>query len=272
MIGVFDSGFGGLTILRGYLDKLPEYDYMYLGDNARMPYGNKSQDVIYGYTKEAVDFLFKKGCEIIIVACNTASAKALRKIQEDYLPKNYPEKRVLGVIIPVVEDTVKIKNIKCVGLISTRATIESGTYEVELKKLAPDIKIYKQACPLLVPLVEEGWVKRPETKKILKKYLRPLKDKNIDALILGCTHYPVLIKDIKQIMGKRVRVLDSPKIVAEKLVDYLKRHSEIEKRLKKNKSITFYTTDDEKRLKEVGERSEERRVGKECRSRWSPYH
>jgi glutamate racemase len=266
MIGVFDSGFGGLTILKEFLRKLPEYDYIYLGDNARAPYGNKSEEVIYNYTCEAVDFLFKQGCELVIIACNTASAKALRRIQQEYLPdlpspllsKEGNNKRVLGVIIPVVEEAADIKNIKRAGLIGTRATVESGTYEAELKKLNPDIEIHKQACPLLVPLVEEGWIKRPETKKILKKYLRPLKDKNVDALILGCTHYPVLIKEIGQIMGKRVHVFNSPVIVAEKLANYLKRHPEIDKKLEKNPPAggkrIFYTTDNEERFKETGKK------------------
>ena len=276
MIGVFDSGLGGLTILRGFLNKLPEYDYVYLGDNARAPYGNKSEEVIYNYTREAVDFLFNQGCELVIVACNTASAKALRKIQQEIRPleqlplakgsggEGYHGqgggmrrdlRRVLGVMIPVAEVAADIGASR-IGIIGTRATIESGAYEAELKKLNPSVEIFKQSCPLLVPLVEEGWAGRPETKKILKKYLRPLKDKKVDALILGCTHYPVLIKDIESIMGKRVKVLNSPAIVAEKLIDYLKRHPEIESRLGKNPPAggkrLFFTTDDEKRFKEMG--------------------
>jgi glutamate racemase len=229
-----------------------------LGDSARAPYGNKSQEIIYGYTKEAVDFLFKRGCELIIIACNTASAKALRKIQQEYLPKSYPDKRVLGVIIPVAEVVADLNNVNRVGVIGTRATVESGTYEVELKRLNSNIEIYHQACPLLVPLVEEGWTGRPETKKILKRYLRPLKNKKIDALILGCTHYPILIKEIERIMGKRVKVLNSPEIVALKLVDYLKRHPEIEEKLGKNPSANgkrlYFTTDDTKRFKEMGKK------------------
>lgn len=254
MIGIFDSGFGGLTILKEFLAKLSEYDYMYLGDNARAPYGNKSQDLIYEYTRKAVDFLFSQGCELVILACNTASAEALRRLQKEYLPKEYPDRRVLGIIVPKAEVLVSMANLKRVGIIGTRATIESGTYEAEIQKLNPKIKIFKQACPLLVPLVEEGWADRPETKKILRKYLRPLKDKKIDALILGCTHYQILIKEIKRIMGKRVFVLNSPEIVAEKLIDYLKRHGEIEKKLGKNKKREFFITDDPKRFKEMGER------------------
>ena len=263
MIGIFDSGLGGLTILKEFLNKLPEYDYVYLGDNARAPYGNKSDEVIYNYTREAVDFLFQQGCDLIIVACNTASSKALRKIQHKKIPLDQPPldkgglgnlKRVLGVIIPVVEEVASDREIEGVGLIGTRATIESGAYETELKKLNPKIKIYKQPCSLLVPLIEEGWMGRPETKKILKKYLRPLKDKKIGELILGCTHYPILIKDIERIMGKRVNVLNSPKIVAEKLADYLKRHPEIEKKLEKNKKRIFFTTDDIDRFKKQGKK------------------
>ena len=254
MIGVFDSGFGGLTVLKEFLDKLPQYDYIYLGDNARAPYGNKSEEVIYEYTKEAVDFLFKEGCELIIIACNTASAKALRKIQQEFLPLSYREKKVLGVIIPVVEAAVELNNVERIGLIGTRATIESKTYEKELNGFKKDITIYSQSCPLLVPLIEEGWLKRAETKKILKKYLRPLKEKKIDVLILGCTHYPVLTKEIKQIMGRRIEVLNAPGIVADKLANYLYRHPEIERKLSKNGKRLFYTTDSIERFKEMGKR------------------
>lgn len=261
MIGVFDSGFGGLTVLKEFLNKLPQYDYIYLGDNARAPYGNKSEEVIYNYAREAVDFLFKEGCELIIIACNTASAKALRKIQQEFLAESYPDKRVLGVIIPAVEAAAELNNLKRMGLIGTRATIESKTYEKELNNLRQDIIIYSQFCPLLVPLIEEGWAEKSETKKILKKYLRPLKEKKIDALILGCTHYPILAKEIKQIMGKRVKVLDTPKIVAEKLADYLKKHPEIERKLSKNGKRLFYTTDSVARFKEMGEKFLGREIG-----------
>ena len=282
MIGIFDSGFGGLTILKEFLyegenynegevckprlhcNSLQQYDYLYLGDNARAPYGNKSQDVIYNYACEAVDFLFKQGCELIIIACNTVSAKALRKIQQEWLPKYEPDKRVLGVVIPVVEQAVEnegdIPECRlhfqhgCIGVIGTRATVESGVYEQELKKLKSGTEVYQQACPLLVPLIEEGWIKKQETKMILKKYLRPLKQKKIDTLILGCTHYSFLIKDIQRIMGKNCRVLDSSKIVAEKLKDYLSRHPKIENKISKNKQRLFYTTDDPTRFKRFGEK------------------
>ena len=257
MIGIFDSGFGGLTILKEFIFEgdnrdccLQKYDYMYLGDNARAPYGNKSQSVIYDYTKEAIDFLFKQGCELIIVACNTVSAKALRKIQREWLVKNNSAGKVLGVVIPVAEEAV---NYGRIGVIGTKATIESRVYETEINKLKKGIEIYSYACPLLVPLIEEGWIKKTETKMILKKYLRPLKEKRIDTLILGCTHYPFLIDDIKQIMGKNCQVLDSPKIVADKLKDYLSHHPKIESKLSKNKKRVYCTTDDPQKFKRFSE-------------------
>ena len=254
MIGVFDSGFGGLTILKAFIERLPEYDYIYLGDNARAPYGNKSLDVIYEYTREAVNFLFRTGSQLIILACNTASAKALRKIQQQWLPFNHPDRRVLGVVIPMAEAAVGVGRSGRIGVIGTRATIESKVYDQELEKLRKDLNIFGQACPLLVPLVEEGWVGRPETTMILKKYLRPLKSKHIDTLILGCTHYPFLKDYIQKIMGKNCHVLNGPGIVAEKLADYLYRHPEMDKRLSRKKLRTFYTTDDPKRFRNFGEK------------------
>jgi glutamate racemase len=258
MIGIFDSGFGGLTVLKELLEKLPQYDYMYLGDNARTPYGSKSQAVIYSYTRQAVDFLFKQGCELIIIACNTSSAKALRKIQQEYLPATYPKRRVLGVIIPAAEaalealSDIKTKKPLHIGIIGTRATIEARVYEQELGKLNKDLEIYSQPCPLLVPLVEEGWTRKPETRMILKKYLRPLKNKKINILILGCTHYPLLLADIKRIAGKSTKVINTPQAVAQKLKDYLARHPAIEKKIKKQQQRLFYTTDEPARFKNLG--------------------
>jgi len=252
MIGVFDSGFGGLTVLKEFLRVLPDYDYIYLGDNARAPYGNKSDEAIYDYTKQAVDFLFKQNCELIIIACHTASAKALRRIQQEYLLEKHPGKRVLGVVAPIVEEAVKLSRFHRLGVIGTTATINSGVYKKELEKLRNDLEIFQAACPLLVPLVEEGWVGKPEARMILKKYLRPLKVKRIDTLILGCTHYPLMIKDIKRIMGANVKIIDPAVMAADKLVDYLKRHEEIEKKLEKNGKLVFYTTDDVNKFKELG--------------------
>ncbi len=254
MIGVFDSGFGGLTILGAFLKSLPEYDYLYLGDSARNPYGNKSQQLIYTYTQQAVRFLFERGCVLIILACNTASTKALRRIQQEWLPANYPNRRVLGVVIPLAESAVEATRYGRIGVIGTRATIESRVYEEELQKLRPEIKIYGQACPLLVPIVEEGWVGKPESNMILKKYLSRLKRKKIDTLILGCTHYCFLEKDITRIMGKNCGVLNGPKIISSKLEDYLKRHPEIESRIGKHGEITCHTTDDPNKFQLFGEK------------------
>jgi glutamate racemase len=261
MIGVFDSGFGGLTALKEFLKVLPDYDYIYLGDNARAPYGNKSDEVIYNYTKAAVDFLFKVGAELIIIACHTASAKALRKIQQEYLPENYPDKRVLGVVVPIVEAAIKLSRYHKLGIIGTSATVNSGVYKKELEKLRSDLEIYQQACPLLVPLVEEGWAGKPEARMILKKYLRPLKVKQIDTLILGCTHYPFLIKDIIRIMGKNVKIVNPALAAAEKLVIYLAKHKDLEKKLGKNKNLVFYTTDEVNKFRELGRKFLGREIG-----------
>jgi len=254
MIGVFDSGFGGLTILSAFLKKLPEYDYLYLGDSARTPYGSKSQEVIYTYTRQAVSFLFSKGCRMIVLACNTASTKALRKIQQEWLPSHYPNRRVLGVVIPLAESAVELTRYGRIGVIGTQATIESRVYEEELRKLRTELSIHGQACPLLVPLVEEGWVGKPESNMILKKYLSRLKRKRIDTLILGCTHYRFLEKDIARIMGKSCRVLNGPEIIADKLEDYLRRHPEIETRIAGNGTVTCFTTDDPEKFREFGEK------------------
>lgn len=254
MIGVFDSGLGGLTVLRAFLKRLPQYDYLYLGDNARAPYGNKSADVIYAYSRQAVECLFGRECVLIILACNTASAKALRKIQQEWLPRHYPDRRVLGVAIPLAEVGAHVTRYGRIGVIGTRATIESKVYEQELWKLRSSLKVYGKACPLLVPLVEEGWTGKPETNRILKRYLRPLKDRKVDTLIPGCTHYPFLQKDIERIMGKNCTVLDGPAIVADKLEDYLHRHPEIESRVTRQGKVTYVTTDDPARFKLFGEK------------------
>ncbi len=232
--------------MKEFLRVLPEYDYVYLGDNARTPYGNKSDEVIYNYTRQAVDFLFKQGCAIVILACNTASTKALRKIQQEGKGK------VLGVVVPVVEAALELGQGNKLGVIGTTATVGSGVYEKELKKLRADLEIWQQACPMLVPLIEEGWTGKPEAKMILKKYLRPLKNKKIDTLILGCTHYPLMEKEISKVMGKNVKIINSAVVTAEKLKDYLKRHGEIENKLAKNKTIIFYTTDDINKFRQMG--------------------
>jgi len=253
IIGVFDSGLGGLTALKHFLKELPAYNFLYLGDNARVPYGEKSPEIIYEYTREAVDFLFAAGCRLIILACNTASAQALRRLQQEYLPAKYPERRILGVVRPLVEDIARRKNLQKVGIIGTKATIASRAYEIEIHKLNPDIKVEQQSAPLLVPLIEEGWAKKPETKMILKKYLRPLKTKQIDALILACTHYPFLYAEIAKIMGRRIIVPHPGEIIAASLKNYLARHPELGLQPANQPSRRYYLTDKPLLFKKLAE-------------------
>lgn len=240
IIGVFDSGLGGLSVLKQLLQELPNYNYLYLGDTARVPYGNHSQELIYKYTKEAVEFLFKKGCRLIILACNTASSQALRRLQQEYLPKEYPDRRILGVIRPLAEYAAKSDHI---GIIGTRATISSQAYEHEIKKLNPQAVIVSNSAPLLVPLIEEGFAGKDVCNKILKKYLSPLKTKQVKSLILGCTHYSFLLKDIRRLMAKNCQVPDPGKIVATSLADYLQRHPELQTKQSQPGSRKFYLSD-----------------------------
>jgi len=251
-IGVFDSGFGGIHILKGIVRELPEYSYIYLGDTARNPYGNRSEDVIYKFTKQAVEFLFKNGCELIIIACNTASCDALRRIQKEYLPKNYPNRRVLGVLIPASEEAVKKTKNKRVGVIATNRTVSSGVFLREIKKLDKKIKVFQKACPLLVPLVEEGEQNSEIIEIILRKYLEPLFDKKIDSLILGCTHYGILEKNISRIIEGKIEIISEAKIVPEKIRKYLKKHEEIENNLRKGRSVVFYSTDITEKFRILG--------------------
>ncbi len=247
-IGVFDSGLGGLSILSHIVSSMPQYNFVYLGDNARAPYGDRSQERIYEFTVQGVEFLFKQDCHLVILACNSASAFALRKIQQEWLPTHYPNRRVLGIIIPIVEYTsflvTKSKKPLRLGLIGTRATVQSNVYEKEFAKRSTiSISLLSQSCPLLVPLIEEGWMKEAPFRMILKKYLRTLKQKQVNALILGCTHYPLVKKIIAEIMGKRVSLIDPGPVVARSLKEYLSRHSEHELLLSKKGLIHFFTTD-----------------------------
>lgn len=250
MIGVFDSGFGGLGIFREILRELPEYDMLYLGDNARSPYGNRSAGVIYQYTREACDWLFGQGCEIVVLACNTASAQALRRLQQEYLPLAHPERRILGVLIPVAEAVSSaVKSGDAVGVIATRATIESGAYIRELEKYLPQgVAVFQQSCPLFVPLVEEGLLDYPVTRAVAREYLEAFRTKNISALILGCTHYLFLKDMIAEIAGRECRIPDAALIVASSLKQYLARHPEIDARISKNGRIRAATTDSPERL------------------------
>lgn len=251
-IGVFDSGFGGLEILREVVNGLPEYDYVYLGDTARAPYGSRSQEVVYEFTEQAVEFLFKHNCPLVILACNTASSEALRKIQREYLPKHYPNKRVLGVIIPATEAAVQITKNNRVGVIATEGTVASGAFVRELAKLNPQIEVFQKACPLLVPIIESGERDSRITQLVLEGCLKPLIEKGVDTLILGCTHYGLLEKEIRGIVGGEVNLISEGKIVAEKLKDYLTRHPEIENLLSKKSRIDFFTTDLNEKFKTLG--------------------
>jgi len=259
LIGVFDSGLGGLTVLKKFLIHLPGYHYIYLGDTARVPYGDKSPEIIYEYTVQAVEFLFSKGCNLVIIACNTASAQALRRLQKEWLPKNFPKRRVLGVIKPLAEASAKNKNNKKIGIIGTNATIISNSYKKEIEALNNKLKVYQKAAPLLVPLIEAGRINKPETEIILKSYLLPLKNKKIDTLILACTHYPFLHAEIKKIIGPNVLIPDTGKIVADSLKDYLKRHPELN--ISKSKTACeFYTTDNSKTFKSLAEKFLEKKI------------
>ena len=251
-IGVFDSGFGGLEILREIVRELPQHNYVYLGDTARAPYGSRSQEEVYNFTRQGADFLFKGGCHLIILACNTASSEALRKIQREYLPKHYPQKRVLGVIIPAAESAAELTENNCVGVMATEGTVDSKAFQRELKKLNSQIQVFQQACPLLAPIVEAGKQDFESTRAVLKNYLDPLISKNIDTLILGCTHYGLLENQIREIVAGKMNIVSEGKIVAEKLKDYLKRHPEIEGLLARNSKIEFLTTGLSDKFKTLG--------------------
>lgn len=241
-IGVFDSGLGGLTILKSLLKKLPQYNYVYLGDNARVPYGNRSPETIYQFTKEAVDFLFKKNCQLIIIACNTSTSTSLRKIQQEYLPQFYPDRKVLGVIKPAIEELEKRK-FKKIGIIGTKATIRSEAFVHEIKKVLPNTQIYQQSCPLLVPYIEDSGRNKKILELILEEYLKNLKNQKIDSLVLACTHYGIIEKEIQKIVGENVKVVSEGEIVAIKLKDYLLRHPEVEAKLEKKKQVSYFFTD-----------------------------
>lgn len=243
MLGIFDSGLGGLTVVKAISKRLPEYQLCYLGDTARLPYGNRSADLVYRFTIEGVGFLLRRGCPLVIVACNTASATALRRLQQEWLPAHYPNARVLGVIRPLAEHVAKISRFGRIGVVGTRSTVASGAYVREVTAQNPKVKVTQQACPLLVPLVEEGWGKRPETKKILRQYLRPLKIGRVDTLVLGCTHYPMLQKEFISAMGRSCQVPDPAVVVAEKLAAYFVRHPDIAAHLKRSTPHQFFVTD-----------------------------
>ena len=252
-IGIFDSGYGGLTIFEKIRDLLPHYDYLYLGDNARTPYGSRSFEVVYQFTLQAVQYLFHAGCPLVILACNTASAKALRTIQQSDLPRIAPDKRVLGVIRPTVEVVDRISRTRHIGILGTPGTIASQSYRLEIAKLFPNVTVVDEACPMWVPLVENREYDSPGADYFIKKHIDNLlrKDSEIDTILLGCTHYPLLIHKIKQFLPDGIAVFMQGKRVAESLKDYLHRHPEIDCRLTKGHAARFLTTESNTKFSEM---------------------
>lgn len=249
-IGVFDSGYGGLTILSKFKEILPHNDFIYLGDNARTPYGTRSFEIVYEFTLQAVTRLFELGCHLVILACNTASAKALRSIQINNLPQIDPDRRVLGVIRPTVECIDSITQSKHVGILATSGTIKSESYIMEVHKLFPEIKVTGQACPMWVPLVEYNEAQAPGADYFVKKYIDELlaKDNQIDTIILGCTHYPLLLPKIKQYVPEDIHIVSQGELVARSLQDYLKRHPEMDARCTRGGTCTYFTTEAEEKF------------------------
>ena len=246
-IGVFDSGYGGLTILNAIRKKLPQYDYLYLGDNARAPYGPRSFNIVYRFTLEAVKYLFSQGCNLVILACNTASAKALRTIQQQDLPLIDSSKRVLGVIRPTVEKIGEISKSGNVGILGTSGTVQSKSYDMEIEKLYPNFNVYSQSCPLWVPLVENLEANSDGANYFVEKYINQLLSQcdSIDSMILGCTHYPILLNKIREYTPTHINIVEQGAIVADSLADYLSRHPEMDNRCSKKGTCHYLTTEDE---------------------------
>jgi glutamate racemase len=244
-IGVFDSGYGGLTVLKELVKVLPEYDYVYFGDNARSPYGTRSYEVVYQFTLESVKKLFEMGCHLVILACNTASAKALRTIQQKDLPNIDASRRVLGVIRPSAEVIGNFSKTNKIGILGTPGTVNSNSYVMEIKKLYPDIDVFQEACPLWVPLIENNEHLNDGADYFIQKNLNQLLAKNaqIDTVVLGCTHYPLLINKIKKYLPVNIQIISQGPIVADSLKDYLFRHPEMKIKCSKKSTIQFFTTD-----------------------------
>ena len=244
-IGVFDSGYGGLTVLKELVGRLPQYDYIYLGDNARAPYGNRSFETVYQYTLQSVQWLFGQGCPLVILACNTASAKALRTIQQLDLPRIAPDHRVLGVIRPTTEIVGQYSISGKVGVLATKGTVLSESYPIEIAKFFPDVEVFQQPCPLWVPLIENDEHDKPGADYFVKTYVHQLMARcpEIDTVVLACTHYPLLKDKIAAELPAGSTLISQGEIVAESLADYLQRHPEMERRLSKSSGVRFYTTD-----------------------------
>ncbi len=244
-IGVFDSGYGGLTILKEIEKELPGYDLLYLGDNARTPYGTRSFQTVYEYTLECVKWLFNCGCPLVILACNTASAKALRTIQQKDLPVLFPEKKVLGVIRPTAEVIGNYSNEKKIGILGTTGTINSLSYVIEINKFFPEVEVFQQTCPMWVPLIENNEFESAGANYFYEKYINELfsQEKNIDAVLLACTHYPLIGHLIRPLLPKNVQLIFQGEIVAKSLKDYLARHPEIDEKCSLSSNLDFFTTD-----------------------------
>ena len=244
-IGVFDSGYGGLTVLKQLVKELPQYDFLYLGDNARAPYGNRSFDAVYQYTLQCVKWFFHQGCPLVVLACNTASAKALRTIQQGYLAKINTDNRVLGVIRPTAEIIGKYTTTKKIGILGTTGTVQSDSYPIEIKKFFPQVDVFQQACPLWVPLVENNEYNEEGAEHFIKKDIEYLlsQSKDIDAILLACTHYPLLMDKIRKFTPPHIKIISQGDIIAASLKDYLARHPEIDNNCSKNASVSIYTTD-----------------------------
>ncbi|WP_342329215.1 glutamate racemase [Pedobacter sp. FW305-3-2-15-E-R2A2] len=245
-IGVFDSGYGGLTVFKSIAEKLPQYNYIYLGDNARSPYGDHSYETIYQYTLDCVEWLFAQGCPLVILACNTASAKALRSIQQKVLPVKYPNHRVLGVIRPTAEVVGDFSRSKTIGVMGTRGTVNSLSYPMEIAKFFPELKVLQQSCPMWVPLIENNEHLNPGADYFVDKYLKELleKDADIDCILLACTHYPLLIPKLKAMLPEGIQLLGQADIVADSLDTYLKKHPEIAIKIAHGGEKHFYTSGD----------------------------
>lgn len=249
-IGIFDSGLGGLVMTRAFREALPQHDFLYLGDTLHVPYGPRSAEAIYEFTLQAVDYLFQQGCPLVVIACNTASASALRRLQQEYLPARYPDRRILGVIVPTIEAALATGH-KKIGLIGTAFTVNSNTYADELQKIDPQIQIIGKATPLLVPLVENNGI--PYAEPVLCDYLAPLLEQNIDSLILGCTHYPLFKPLLAKLLPAGVDIISQDDVVPPKLADYLRRHPEIDGNLAQNGKIRACLTDVTQTYATIGE-------------------
>jgi glutamate racemase len=242
VIGYFDSGFGGLSVVREIRKQLPEYSFIYLGDNARTPYGGLPREIVYKYTLEGVLELFRRDASLVVLACNTSSSVALRRIQQEYLPFHFPNRRVLGIVIPTAEEVSRLSVTKVIGILATEVTVTSQAYPQEIFKIDESVRVLQQACPLLVPLIESGELRRAEEE--VGTYVKQLveMDRQIDTILLGCTHYALIAESIRSIVPAEIRIVSQGSIVADKLADYLLRHPEFGMTLDRSGAATFLTT------------------------------